>query len=532
MQINDIARKFVKQAIRENISDRRELQKLKNRFSTKYVISSLTSVEILKAYNELVGDGGVKAEGWFEKLIRKRGVRSLSGIASVTVITKDFDCPGKCIYCPKEPEMPKSYLSNEPAIMRAILNDFDPCRQAVSRLRGLEKTGHPTDKIEMIIAGGTFNFYPRRYQTDFVKGVFNGLNSDAGGVDKSRQGRGVKSLKDIQKINETAKHRCVGLSVETRPDYVSKEELKYFRGLGVTKVEIGVQCLDDEIYKMNNRGHTVADVRKAMKLLKDAGFKINAHFMPNMYGSNLKKDFEMFRALFDDPDFRPDWLKIYPCVVVPYSPLEKLYRDGKHKTYSNEELIDLLVKFKSIVPEYCRITRLYRDIPAESIIGGSKVSNLRQYVQADMKERGMECRCIRCRELKGEDYNVEDVELIVREYESSGGKEYFVSFEDVKKDLIVGFLRLRIPSEYWIPELAGSSIIRELHVFGEHLKVGGKNKKAGQHKGYGRKLIEKAGELTKSENLSKLAVISGVGVREYYRKLGFKDGDLYQYKTL
>jgi elongator complex protein 3 len=339
-------------------------------------------------------------------------------------------------------------------------------------------------------------------------------------------------LKDIQKINETAKHRCVGLSVETRPDYVSKEELKYFRGLGVTKVEIGVQCLDDEIYKMNNRGHTVADVRKAMKLLKDAGFKINAHFMPNMYGSNLKKDFEMFRALFDDPDFRPDWLKIYPCVVVPYSPLEKLYRDGKHKTYSNEELIDLLVKFKSIVPEYCRITRLYRDIPAESIIGGSKVSNLRQYVQADMKERGMECRCIRCRELKGEDYNVEDVELIVREYESSGGKEYFVSFEDVKKDLIVGFLRLRIPSEYWIPELAGSSIIRELHVFGEHLKVGGKNKKAGQHKGYGRKLIEKAGELTKSENLSKLAVISGVGVREYYRKLGFKDGDLYQYKTL
>ena len=248
MRIDDIAKEFIKQAIKRGISSREDLQKLKNEFSTKYKISSLTSVELIKAYKG-------KKSPEFEKLIRKRGVRSLSGIASITVITKDFACPGHCIYCPKEPDMPKSYLSNEPACMRAILNDFDPCRQVVSRLKGLNKTGHPTDKIEMIISGGTFNFYPRKYQSDFVRGVFDGLNSNfsKGGVDK--RGRGSrqkgKSLLEAQKINETAVHRCVGLSVETRPDYISENELRYFRKLGVTKVEIGVQCLDDKIYKLN-----------------------------------------------------------------------------------------------------------------------------------------------------------------------------------------------------------------------------------------------------------------------------------------
>jgi len=533
MRIDDIAKEFIKQAIKRGVSSREDLQKLKNEFSTKYKISSLTSVELIKAYKG-------KKSPEFEKLIRKRGVRSLSGIASVTVITKDFACPGRCIYCPKEPDMPKSYLSNEPACMRAILNDFDPMRQVVSRLKGLSKTGHPTDKIEMIISGGTFNFYPRKYQSDFVRGVFDGLNSNfsKGGVDKRGRGSRQKSaqkatsLLEAQKINETAEHRCVGLSVETRPDYISENELKYFRKLGVTKVEVGVQCLDDKIYKLNKRGHDVACARKAMKLLKDAGFKINVHFMPNMYGSNLKKDFEMFKMLFDDPDFRPDWLKIYPCVVVPYSPLAKLFREGKHKPYTDREIKDLLVKFKQIVPEYCRITRLYRDIPAESILGGSKISNLRQYVQEEMAKSGKVCRCIRCRELKGGSYDPNDVELLVRGYDSSGGKEYFISFEDVKNDKIIGYLRLRIPSCYkkhWINELSGSAIIRELHVFGEHVRIDKKVKKAGQHKGYGKKLIEKAIELTKLNDIPKLSVISGVGVREYYRKLGFEDGGLYQF---
>jgi elongator complex protein 3 len=544
-RIDNIAKDFVKQALLEEIPDRRILQKLKNRFSTKYGISSLTSMEILRAYNEMVDGGVLEADLRFEKLIRKRSVRSLSGIASVTAITKDYDCPGKCIYCPKEPDMPKSYLSNEPAVMRAILNDFDPYRQVISRLKGLARTGHSTDKIEMIISGGTFNFYPARYQKDFIRGIFNGLNYDAvtgvRGVDKSGQGSGgqvvpkSRSLKKAHQVNETTKHRCVGLSVETRPDYIDREVLKHFREMGVTKIEVGVQCLDDEIYKLNCRGHSVQDVRDAMKLMKDAGFKINVHFMPNLYGSGLEKDFEMFKELFDDSDFRPDWLKIYPCVVVPYSPLAKLYKDGKHKTYTDRELIDLLVRFKKIVPDYCRITRLYRDIPADSILGGSKVSNLRQYVQADMKEKGLACRCIRCREIKDDDYSADDVELRVQEYDSSGGHEFFISFDDVKQDRLIGYLRLRVPSQvvsgekHWMKDLEGASVIREIHIFGEHVKVGEKVKKAGQHKGYGRQLIEKAAELTKKEGLSKLAVISGVGVREYYRKLGFEDGELYQY---
>ena len=350
----------------------------------------------------------------------------------------------------------------------------------------------------------------------------------------ARRTLGSKSLLEAQKVNESAKHRCIGLSVETRPDYISKSELKYFRRLGVTKVEVGVQCLDDQIYKLNKRGHGIEEVRKALKLLKDSGFKINVHFMPNMYGSNLKKDFEMFRALFDDPDFRPDWLKIYPCVVVPYSPLEKLYKAGKHAPYSDKKLIDLLVKFKKIVPEYCRITRLYRDIPAESIVGGSKLSNLRQYVQAEMGKQGKKCRCIRCREVKGDKYNSKDVKLIVRQYDSSHGKEYFLSFEDVKNDKLIAYLRLRIPSQHfsgekhWIKELEGASIIRELHVFGEHVPVSGRKNLASQHTGFGRKLIEKAKEITNERGLPSLAVISGVGVREYYRKLGFEDGGLYQ----
>ena len=529
MQIDHIAKKFVKQAIAAEVSDRITLQRQKNSFSSEFKISSLTSVELIKAYNELVDGGGLEPDLRFEKLIRKRGVRSTSGIASITVITKDYDCPGNCIYCPKEPEMPKSYLSNEPAIMRAILNDFDPSRQVVARLKGLQKTGHKTDKIEMIVSGGTFNFYPKSYQRSFVRSIYNGLNYDYS------DGRKERSLIDAQKRNEKAKHRCVGLSIETRPDYIDKKSLKFFRELGITKVELGVQCLDDDLYRLNKRGHTVKAVQDALKLLKDAGFKVNVHFMPNMYGSNKKKDLEMFSELFDNELYRPDWLKIYPCVVVPYSPLEKIYRAGGHQPYSDRELIDLLVKFKEKVPEYCRITRLYRDIPAESIIGGSKVSNLRQYVQAEMKEKGKKCKCIRCREIK--DGVVEKADMVVREYDSSSGKEYFISFEDVKNDKLIGYVRLRFPSqhfsgeEHWLPDLRDASVIREIHVFGEHISISGKSGKASQHKGYGRKLIEKAFQITKDNGLKKMAVISGVGVRDYYRKLGFKDGEFYQALT-
>ncbi|MFC1647746.1 elongator complex protein 3 [Patescibacteria group bacterium] len=508
------------EALKNKIQDQKTLQALKNNFSLRHKISSPSNVSLIKTYRKLLDEGKIKDNERFFNLIIKRKVRSESGIANVTVLTKHYKCPGKCIFCPSEPDMPKSYLSNEPAMMRAILNDFDGYNQVKNRLKGLERTGHPTDKIEIIVAGGTFSYYPKTYQTNFIKQVYNALNED----------KKSTSLEDAIKKNETAKHRCVGLSLETRPDWITEEEIKRMRKLGATKVEIGIQTLDDKILNLNKRGHTVDQVRTAMKLLKDAGFKINAHMMPNLYGSSIKKDLEAFKELFDDPDFRPDWLKIYPCVVTPYSELEKMYKAGKHKPYSDEELIDLLVEMKKLIPEYVRVARLYRDIPAESILGGSKISNMRQVIHEKMANTGEKCKCIRCREIKR--FVPEKVELIERVYDSSNGKEHFLSFEDTPNDKLIAFLRLRIPSRTFIRDLEGASVIRELHTYGVQIPIDQKGTAGVQHKGYGKKLIERAGEITKACGLEKMAVISGVGVREYYKKQSFKLGDSFMIKKL
>lgn len=513
----DILEELIKEAIGVNLSSQKELQSLKNAYCLKYKISSPTNVSLIKTYRTLLKKGTIQKNLEFFEILKKRKIRSQSGIANVTVLTKGYACPGKCIFCPTEPEMPKSYLSNEPAMMRAILNDFDGYRQVENRLKGLDRTGHPIEKIEIIVAGGTFSYYPKTYQTSFIRSVFNALNE-----------KKFRSLKASQKYNEKAKHRCVGLSLETRPDWITIDEIKRMRMLGATKVEIGIQSLDDEILAVNKRGHGVAAVRKAMKLLKDAGFKINAHMMPNLYKSTVKKDKESFKELFEDEDFRPDWLKIYPCVVTPYSQLEKLFKEGKHKPYTDKQLIDLVVVLKKMVPEYTRIARLYRDIPAESILGGSKLSNLRQVIHKKMAEAGESCRCIRCREIKESIPKEEDVKLIIREYDSSGGKEYFLSFEDVRRDKLISFLRLRFPSQvftkekHFIKELQDSAVIRELHTYGTHLAIKEKKRGASQHKGYGKRLLKKAEEITKKHGIGHLAVISGIGVREYYRKRGFK----------
>jgi elongator complex protein 3 (tRNA carboxymethyluridine synthase) len=527
-EMTDILDDFVITAMEQKILTQKDLQSLKNAFCLKYKISSPSNVSLIKAYRSLVKRKLIKEDKEFFYLIRKRKIRSESGIANVTVLTKAYACPGKCIFCPSEPEMPKSYLSNEPAMMRAILNDFDGYRQVTNRLSGLNRTGHPTDKIEIIVAGGTFSYYPKTYQTAFIRSVFNALNG----------GKKSRSLKEAQHVNETAKHRCVGLSLETRPDWITIAEIKRMRKLGATKVEIGIQALDDDILKLNKRGHGVAAIRNAMKLLKDAGFKINAHMMPNLYGSSQEKDKEMFAELFSDPDFKPDWLKIYPCVVTPYSQLEKIWKNGKHHAYSDDELIDLMMDLKVMVPEYTRIARLYRDIPAESILGGSKISNLRQVVQKKMKEQGTHCKCIRCREVRDTKVDPKDIKLIDRPYGSSDGKEHFLSFEDIKKDKLISFLRLRIPSQildkkkHFMHDLGGAAVIRELHTYGLHLQIDKKMEGAAQHKGYGKRLIAKAEELAMGYGVKKLAVISGIGVRGYYEKLGFELGDTYMIKNL
>jgi len=530
-----LAKDFVMKAHEKGIRDAKSLQELKTAFAAGNGKVLFTNVELIEAYRALVKEGLMVEDELLFKVLRKRGVRSQSGIASITVITKAFPCPGSCIFCPSEPGMPKSYLSNEPAVMRAILNDFDPFLQTLNRLRSLERSGHITDKIDVIISGGTFSFYPKKYQNDFVRGIYNALNAP-----KNK----ARSLEEAQKINETAHHRCIGLSVETRPDHLDERELIRLRKLGCTKIEIGVQSLNDRVLAMNKRGHTVAEIARAIKLTRDAAYKINCHMMPGLYGSNLQNDYDDFVELFRNPAYRPDWLKIYPCMVVPWSQLEKLYERGEFVPYEDEELMNLLIRIKQIVPKYCRITRLYRDIPAPTVIGGSRISNIRQLIQERMKIAGIKCNCIRCREIKGEAVNADALELNVAEYDASDGREFFITFNDfstgadgIRRDKLASLLRLRFSSysiegkKHFIKELEGAALIREVHVYGEQVKVARRQVDASQHLGLGKRMMQKAEEISKKHGFKKLAVISGIGVREYYRKLGYRLEGTYMVKV-
>jgi len=425
--------------------------------------------------------------------------------------------------------MPKSYLSNEPAIMRAILNDFNAYNQTINRLSSLKRTGHYTDKVDVIISGGTWSFYPKKYQKDFVRGIFNALNYPA---------KRARSLAEAQKINETASNRCIGLSMETRPDHITEKELIRLRELGCTKIEIGVQSLNDEVLELNKRDHGIFETKRSIQLIRDAGYKINCHMMPNLYGSTPEIDYENFVELFENPAYRPDWLKIYPCMVVPWSQLQKVYEKGDYIPYSDEELIALMLKVKPLIPEYCRITRLIRDIPATSIVGGSKVSNLRQIIHQRMENEGIVCRCIRCRQVKGEKVFLDRVSMNVLEFEAGGGREFFISCDDEADDKLCALLRLRFTSyslngqPHFIKELEGAALVRELHTYGEQVRVAGDGSGAAQHVGLGKRMMLKAEDISRRAGYKKIAVISGIGVREYYRKLGYRLEGTYMVKGL
>lgn len=520
---------LVKQAYHTKVASKTALHNLKRSYSSASGRSFPTNVELIAAYRELIQKGELPQSADFSKLLRRRGVRSLSGIASITVITKAYPCPGKCIFCPTEPKMPKSYLSNEPAIMRAILNDFDAYRQTLNRLQSLDKTGHPIDKIDLIVSGGTFSFYPHRYQTDFTRGIFNALNYPL---------KKARSLAEAQKINEKAQHRCIGLSFETRPDHITEKELIRLRRLGCTKIEIGVQSLNDRVLALNRRGHGIAETKRAIQLIRDAGYKINCHMMPNLYGSTPEIDYEDMVELFRNPAYRPDWLKIYPTMVVPWSQLEAVYKAGHHIPYADEHLIDLMVKISQVIPDYCRVTRMYRDIPAPTILGGSKISNLRQVVEARMEKLGIKCHCIRCREIKNESVKLEDLTLNIKPMEIAGGQEYFVSFDDLKRDKICALLRLRFSSysllgkKHFIKELEGAALVREVHTYGQQIAIARQEKEVSQHIGLGRRMMLKAEEISRKNGYKKIAVISGIGVREYYKKLGYELDGTYMVKQL
>ena len=525
---------LVKKLVLKRISSLAQFSKLKHQLGSQLNIPPVRNSDILKTYQKLKKQGKIKTNAFLQKQLKKRPIRSLSGVAIVAVLTKPWPCPGKCLYCPFEKGIPKSYLSGEPAVERAKLLKYNPYQQVKKRIEVLKNNNHPVDKIELIVIGGTWSYLPKKYQTWFIKRCFDGANNSIS-----------KDLKTAQKKNEKAKHRIIGITLETRPDYITTKEIIRMRNLGCTRVEIGVQIIDDKILKLNTRGHKVKQIIQATKLLKNAGFKICYHLMPGLLGSNPQKDLKMFKKVFTNPNFQPDMLKIYPCVVTKGSKLYKLFKNKKYKPYSDKQLINLLIKMKSIVPEYVRINRLIRDIPAWQIQGGSKISNLREYVHQEMKKQKKTCSCIRCREIKSSKFKVQSLKLIRQDYDASEGKEIFLSFEDAKKNLpphqkfgsrskLAAFLRLRLPqtNNQTLPGLKNAAIIRELHTYGQLVEIKKTNKKAAQHLGLGKKLMAEAEKIAKKQGYKKIAVISGIGVRAYYRHLGYCLQHTYMVKSL
>lgn len=519
----DILKNLVKQASKLNISNEEDLHKLKKQFAKEFKTSLPSNFKLQSTYEALLKNGWA-GDKPLQKLMRKRKVRTQSGVSVITVLMKPYSCPGKCVFCPTEPGMPKSYLSNEPGAMRAVLDNFDPTAQVTTRLSSLKQQGHETDKIEMIVLGGTFSAYPKDYQTEFIKSLFDSCNAHAS-----------QTLCEAQKINESTSNRIIGLSLETRPDHINEEEVKRFRELGATKVQMGAQHTSNAILELNKRGETIEDTAHAMQLLKDAGFKVATHLMPNLPGSNPEMDIEMIREFFSDQRFKPDHLKIYPCVVTPYSELEQWFREGKFKTYDDETMVRILIEMKKIMPEYVRIERLFRDIPGESILDGSQMTNMRQILEQKMD---VKCHCIRCREIKDETYDPNSTEFKVLEYDASDGKEFFLSFNDLKKDKLCSLLRLRFHSyslqnkRHFIPELEGAALVREVHTYGSQVQIGKDAGKESQHSGLGRRLLEKAEEISKKVGFKKMAVIAGIGTRNYYRKWGYELEGTYMTKIL
>ncbi|MDA3802353.1 MAG: tRNA uridine(34) 5-carboxymethylaminomethyl modification radical SAM/GNAT enzyme Elp3 [Patescibacteria group bacterium] len=531
------------------IKTREDLDAAKRKYCKKYKLKSITNANLLKAYNELISKKEIKADLGLEKILRKKSIRTMSGVAPVAVLTKPYECPGNCAYCPRESEdVPVSYLSNEPAVMRAIRCDYNPYTQTVLRLKALESNGHNPNKIEIIVIGGTWSYLPKKYKYFYILNCFKAandfnrlkkkiINSSERNIENNfkffeydfkqafSENTSFKTLeKELlkeQKRNEKAKYKIIGLTLETRPDYINEEEIIEMRKLGCTRVEIGVQAIDDKILNISNRGHGVKETIKATSLLRKYGFKVTYHLMPGLPGATAKKDFEMFKEVFSSEDFQPDQIKFYPTVVTKGSLLYDWYKEGKYKPYSDKVLQDLIIKCKEKVPRYVRIIRLIRDIPGESIVAGNKITNLRQI----MKDKGAKCECIRCRE--AHDKKIDKYQINIEKYRAANGDEYFISVDSLDGKILFGFCRLRIDKNGPISQ----AMIRELHVYGELIPVGNKLKKV-QHSGIGKKLIKKAEEIAKSEKANSIAIISGVGVRGYYRKFSYKLKNTYMFKVL
>ncbi|MBI4406752.1 tRNA uridine(34) 5-carboxymethylaminomethyl modification radical SAM/GNAT enzyme Elp3 [Candidatus Micrarchaeota archaeon] len=456
-----------------------------------------------------------------KKALRVRNVRSLSGVSVIAIMTKPAGCPGKCTYCPGGITSPKSYTGFEPAAARAKQNNFDAFLQVQTRLAQLENIGHNPQKCDVIVMGATFNAFPRSYQLEFVKRAFEGFN-----------GAASQSIEEAHLVNESAKHRVIGLTFETRPDWCTEDDAAWFLSLGATRIELGIQSLDDEALKKVERGHGVSESIEATRRCKDAFLKVCHHFMPGLY-SYPEKDIDMFRRIFQEESFRPDMIKIYPCLVLPNTPLFQEWKKGNFLPYNSQQAADVIARCKQFIPPYCRVMRVDRDIPTTLVAAGVKNSNLRQLVEAQCKELGIKCVCIRCREVglksRFDDIPaIEEAEMQRIAYKASGGEEVFISFE--AGDALFGFCRLRKPGKPFLKEIDDHTLgIRELHVYGDATPIGEspdnphRNPEHVQHRGIGRALLREAEKIAREEfDGRKLLVISGVGAREYYRKAGFE----------
>jgi elongator complex protein 3 len=494
---------------------------------------------LVSIYHEMVAAGEIHEDARLLESIRMKPMRTLSGVTTVTVLTKPYPCPGKCIFCPTDIRMPKSYLPDEPGAMRGLEHEFDPYAQVRSRIEQLQSVGHPTDKIELLILGGTWSSYRRDYQEWFIKRCFDAMNatlprpSDRFAASQRERGLNEGELLVANSINETTHHRNVGLVIETRPDEIDPKELRWLRYLGVTKVQMGAQSLDDHILEINKRGHDVDCTRRATALLRAAGFKIVLHWMPNLLGATPESDREDFGRLWTD--FCPDEIKIYPNQLLANAELYEYWQRGEFKPYTTQELIDLIADVKPTIPRYCRVNRVIRDIPSTNVVEGNRRTSLRQDVHDEMKRRGTRCECVRCREVRGKAVHPELLKLDDMVYQAGAAEERFISYV-TPDDKLAGFVRLSLPGqdspETGMSDLDGAALIREVHVYGQSLPVGAEKEGAAQHTGLGTRLLEKAEAVAKASGCKRMAVISAVGTRGYYLDRGFARGELYLTKNL
>jgi elongator complex protein 3 len=481
-----------------------------------------------------------------EKVLQRKPVRTASGVSPVAIMTSPHMCPhGKCLYCPGGPgsefSSSQSYTGHEPAAARGVQNDYDPYGQVTLRLNQLREIGHPVDKVELILMGGTMTARSHDYQEWFVKRALQALNefdpdaeptpSESESFAQEPDEYDFRYLEDVIADNETARVRNIGTTFETKPDWCDPEQIDRMLDLGGTKVEVGVQTTYDEINRAMHRGHGTQASVDANRRLRDAGFKVGFHMMPGQPGMTREMCIEDFRRLFEESEWRPDYLKIYPMLVVRGTATYDMWRNEEFEPLDNETAAELVAEIKSMIPKYVRLQRVQRDIPADFIDAGVWKSNLRQLARQRMDEHGWDCDCIRCREVGMNEEPPENVERDVLTYESGGGTEQFISYEDPDRDLLVGFCRLRFPNDPVRRELENAAIVRELHVYGPMVQVGDESADW-QHRGYGGKLLDHAERMAADAGFDKLSVISGIGAREYYRNRGYHQDGPYVSKQL